>query len=153
MERVKRWKKKILDSCGGHGGHCRSRLGYWLVVIATCCLVVGCTTLKKAGVTSLATGVAVTAATALSSGATVPILAATTTAFVTSAVTDVTMSESRTVLQTEQGMIDCAPDNFWSLLGSLVEMGGWLLILIILVPMILGWILPGPLEKKQGRKS
>jgi hypothetical protein len=46
-------------------------------------------------------------------------------------------------------MSDCAPDNFWSLLGSLVEMGGWLLILVVLVPMILGWILPGPLEKRK----
>jgi len=114
-------------------------------------LLISCTTLKKAGVTSLATGAAVTVATALSSGATVPILAATTTAFVASAVTDVTIGQSGT--SKVRDMTDCAPDNFWSLLGSLVEMGGWLLILIILVPMILGWILPGPLEKKQRRKS
>jgi len=145
MERVKRWKKKILDSCGGHGGHCRSRLGYWLVVLATCCIAVGCTTLKKAGVTSLATGAAVTVATALSSGATVPILAATTTAFVASAVTDVTMAGKTGKV----AMNECAQDNFWTLLGTLVEMGGWLLILIVLVPMILGWILPGPLERKK----
>ena len=46
-------------------------------------------------------------------------------------------------------MSDCAPDNFWSLLGSLVEMGGWLLILVVMVPMVLGWILPGPLERKK----
>jgi hypothetical protein len=142
MERIKRWKKKILGSCRSHGSHRRSRLGYWLVVLATCCVVVGCTTLKKAGVTSLATGAAVTVATALSSGATVPILAATTTAFVASAVTDVTIGQSGT--SKVRDMTDCAPDNFWSLLGSLVEMGGWLLILIFVVPMILGWILPGP---------
>ena len=43
----------------------------------------------------------------------------------------------------------CAPDNFWTLLGSLVEMGGWFLILIVVAPMVLGWILPGPLEKKK----
>ena len=152
MESI-RQEKEVYGSGGGHGGPRRSRLGYWLVVLATCCLVVGCTTLKKAGVTSLATGAAVTVATALSSGATVPILAATTTAFVTSAVTDVTMSESRTVLQTERGMIDCAPDNFWTLLGSLVEMGGWLLVLIFVVPIILGWILPGPLERKRKQRD
>jgi hypothetical protein len=28
-------------------------------------------------------------------------------------------------------------------------MGGWALILIIVVPIILGWILPGPLERKK----
>ena len=41
----------------------------------------------------------------------------------------------------------CAPDNFFTLLGDLISMGGGLLILVIIVPMILGWLLPGPLEK------
>jgi len=145
MERINCWKKKILGSGRGHGCSSRIRFGNWLVVIATCCIVVGCTTLKKAGVTSLATGAAVTVATALSSGATVPILAATTTAFVASAVTDIAITGNSGRLV----MNECAPDNFWSLLGSIIEMGGWFLILIILVPMILGWILPGPLEKKR----
>jgi hypothetical protein len=120
-------------------------LGYWLVVLATCCLVVGCTTLKKAGITSLATGVAVTAATALSSGATVPILAATTTAFVASAVTSVAIT-GKTGKVT---MNECAGDNFWTLLGQIVEMGGWFLLLLLLVPMVIGWVLPGPLERKK----
>ena len=91
------------------------------MVIATCCLV-GCTTIKKAGVTALATGAGVTAATVLSSGATAPILVGTTTAFVADVATEAMMSEkaSGTVLQTEQGMIECAPDNFFTLLGKLV---------------------------------
>jgi len=109
-------------------------------------LLISCTTLKKAGVTSLATGAAVTVATALSSGATVPILAATTTAFVASAVTDVTIGQSGT--SKVKGMTDCAPDNFWSLLGQLIETGGWLLILIIGIPMIFSWLLPGPVKFK-----
>ena len=146
MERIKCWKTKILGSGRSHGSHRRSRLGYWLVVLATCCLVVGCTTLKKAGVTGLATGAAVTVATALSSGATVPILAATTTAFVASAVTDVTIGQSGT--SKVKGMTNCAPDNFWSLLGQLIETGGWLLILIIGIPMIFSWLLPGPVKFK-----
>ena len=144
MESIRK-EKEVYGIRGCAGSHRRSRLGYWLVVIATCCIAVGCTTLKKAGVTSLATGAAVTVATALSSGATVPILAATTTAFVASAVTDIAITGNSGRLV----MNECAPDNFWSLLGSIIEMGGWLLILIILVPMILGWILPGPLEKKR----
>jgi len=145
MERLKCWKTKILGSGRSHGSHRRSRVGYWLVVLATGCLVVGCTTLKKAGVTSLATGAAVTVATALSSGATVPILAATTTAFVASAATDV-MITGKTGKVT---MNECAGDNFWTLLGQIVEMGGWFLLLLLLVPMIIGWVLPGPLERKK----
>ena len=109
-------------------------------------LLISCTTLKKAGVTSLATGAAVTVATALSSGATVPILAATTTAFVASAVTDMTIGQSGT--SKAKDMTDCAPDNFWSLLGQLVETGGWLLLLIIGIPMIFSWLLPGPVKFK-----
>ena len=46
----------------------------------------------------------------------------------------------------------CAPDNFWTLLGDLVSMGGWLLILVIIAPMILGWILPGPLERRKKKR-
>ena len=40
-------------------------------------------------------------------------------------------------------------DNFWTLLGQLIEVGGWFLILFFIVPMVLGWILPGPLERKR----
>ena len=124
------------------------------MVIATCCLV-GCTTIKKAGVTATAAAAGATAATVLSGGATAPRLVGTTTAFVADAATEVMMSDKKkgTVLQTEQGMIECAPDNFFTLLGKLVEMGGWLLVLIFVVPMILGWILPGPLEKKKKQKN
>ena len=107
-------------------------------------LLISCTTLKKAGITSLATGAAVTVATALSSGATVPILAATTTAFVASAVTDVAIGATG-----NKTMNECAGDNFWTLLGQIIEMGGWFLLLLLLVPMIIGWVLPGPLEKKK----
>jgi len=44
---------------------------------------------------------------------------------------------------------NCAPDNFWTLLGGIVEMGGIYLIAIVLIPMIAGWLLPGPLERKK----
>ena len=154
MERT-RQEKKVLDLCRGSGSNRRSRLGFWLVVLATTCCVAGCTTIKKAGVTAIATGAGVTAATVLSSGATAPILVGTTTAFVADVATEAMMSEkaSGTVLQTEQGMIECAPDNFYTLLGKLVEMGGWLLVLIFVVPMILGWILPGPLTTHGKKKK
>jgi hypothetical protein len=149
MERIKRGKEKILGRSGNIDNRRASRTFYWLVVISTCCLAIGCTTLKKAGVTSLGAGGGAIVGSVLSGGAVAPILGATTGAFVTDVATEVMITGN----QGKETMSNCAPDNFWSLLGSLVEMGGWLLILIILVPMILGWILPGPLEKKQGKKS
>ena len=50
-------------------------------------------------------------------------------------------------------MTNCAPDNFWSLLGSVIEMGGWALILIVVVPMLFSWLLPGPIQFKKKDKS
>ena len=143
MERFKRWKEKILGSRRDHSDHSRSRLGYWLVVLTGCACTVGCTTLKKAAIVSSlgTTGALVGNAVSGTAGLVVGGL---TTAAVADVATEVMVtSKSNSV------MSDCAPDNFWSLLGSLVEMGGWLLILIVLVPMILGWILPGPLEKRK----
>lgn len=104
--------------------------------------LIGCTTLKKAGIVGIAGGTGALAGTVLSGGAVAPILGATTTAFVADVVTATTLTGNK-------AMNDCAPDNFWSLLGSLVEMGGWFLLLLILVPMVMGWILPGPLEKRK----
>ena len=89
-----------------------------------------------------AAGIGATAG-VLSGGAIAPIVGATTSALVADVVTEVTDMTPTTMGNS------CAPDNFWSLLGSLVEMGGWLLILVFVAPMILGWILPGPLERKK----
>ena len=145
MESI-RQEKEVLDLRGRAGNHRSRRLGVWLVVLATCCLA-SCTTLKKAGVTSLGAGGGAIAGSVLSSGAIAPILGATTGAFVTDVVTEamITKKASGTILQTEAGMIECAPDNIFSLLEKLVGVGGWFLILLFVVPMLLGWILPGPL--------
>ena len=156
MERLRK-AKEVLDSCWRHRGDSPSRLGHRLVVFTRGCLtlssigLIGCTTLKKAGIVSLGAGGGALAGTVLSGGVAAPILGATASAFVTDVVTEaaITKKASGTVLQTEQGMIECAPDNFWSLLGSIVEMGGWLLILVFVIPLVLGWILPGPLEKRK----
>ena len=126
MERTRK-KKEVLDLCRSAGGPRRNRLGFWLGVLAATCCIAGCTTLKKAGVTSLGAGGGAIVGSVLSSGAIAPIAGATAGAFVTDAVTEVTMSDKKkgTILKTEQGMIECAPDNFFTLVGKLVEMGGW----------------------------
>jgi hypothetical protein len=107
-------------------------------------LLISCTTLKKAGITSLATGAGATVATALSSGVTAPILGGMTGAFVGDVATEVMIKGSSKGVSVDS----CAPDNFWTLLGELASMGGWLLILVILIPMVLGWFLPGPVKLK-----
>ena len=110
--------------------------------------LIGCTTLKKASIVSMGAGAGAIAGTVLSGGAAAPILGATTTAFVTDVVT-----EAIPIGKTgKKVMNDCAPDNFWSLLGTLIEMGGWALILIVIIPMIFSWLMPGPIQfKKRGK--
>ena len=107
-------------------------------------LLISCTTLKKAGVTAIAAGGGATVATVLSSGAAAPILGGMTGAYVGDVVTEVTMKGK----SKGKNMDSCAPDNFWTLLGDLASMGGWLLILVIIIPMVLGWFLPGPVKLK-----
>jgi len=135
------------DVCNSGRSNSSSSFGWvfnWLVVLAACGLLIGCTTIKKAGVTAIAAGGGATAATVLSSGVAAPIVGGMTGAFVGSVGTNLMSPSSKA-----NGMTDCANDNFWTLLGSLVEMGGWFLLLLIFVPMVLGWVLPGPLERKK----
>jgi hypothetical protein len=92
----------------------------------------------------VATGAALgaTVGTVLSGGVLAPIAGAMTSAFVTDVVTEISY-------RTAVSDMDCAPDNIWTILQSLVEIGGWALLLIFVAPMIIGWILPGPLERKK----
>ena len=124
--------------------HLRSNCWRYLSVCALPLVLVGCSSLKKAAIVGGATSVAAGAASALSGGARVPAVAGGLTASVTSVVADQSTPSPK-----GQAMTSCAETNFWDVLQSLFEMGGWLLILVVLVPMVLGWILPGPLERKK----
>ena len=109
----------------------------------------GCTSLKKAaliGTGSLGAGAIASIAT---SGTAPVLLAGAAGASVTSVVADVMTPSKGGNMPTAAS---CAPDNFWTLLGDLVSMGGWLLILVVVVPMVLGWLLPGPLERAKKKR-
>ena len=113
-------------------------------------VLLGCTSLKKAaliGTGSLGAGAIASIAT---SGTAPVLLAGAAGASVTSVVADVMTPDTHS--QKGVDMTSCAPDNFWTLLGDLVSMGGWLLILVVVVPMVLGWLLPGPLERAKKKR-
>lgn len=40
-------------------------------------------------------------------------------------------------------------DDFWSLLSKLIEIGGWLIGLVIIVPMVLTYLIPSPFKRKK----
>ena len=106
---------------------------------------------------SLMTGAATTAAvgvtTALTGGVIAPSVVGGVTAAPASALTATGQTKGEPIAVTADTVVQHAPDNFFSLLQKLVEMGGWLLLLVFAVPMILGWILPGPLEKRKKKKG
>ena len=123
----------------------------WLVLF--CLSIAGCSTLKSSLMTGAATSAVVGATTALTGGVIVPTVAGGLTAATASALSAGKSVKGEPIAVTADTVVNKAPDNFWSLLGKLVGMGGWLLGLVILLPMVLGWILPGPLERrKKGKK-
>ena len=142
-------EKEIFSARGCTCSYRRNRLGYWLVVIATACSLVGCSHLK----TGLATSAIVGATTALVPAAIVaPAVLGGVTAATVSAITAESRTKGEPITVTADTVVQDAPANFWTLLGQLIEMGGWALILIVIVTMVFSWLMPGPIQFK-GKKN
>ena len=125
-----------------------------LCLILVCLLgIAGCSSLKSGLITGAATTAVVGVTSVLPGGVIVPspAVAGGLTAATASALSAEKTGEPIAV--TADTVVHKAPDNFFTLLGKLVGMGGWLLGLVFLVPMVLGWILPGPLERKKKGSS
>ena len=104
--------------------------------------------LKTGLMTGAATATVVGATTALSGGAIVPTaVVGGVTAATVSALSAEDPVKGEPISVTADTVVNKAPDNFFTLLGKLVGMGGWLLGLVLLLPMVIGWIIPGPLQK------
>ena len=104
--------------------------------------------LKTGLMTGAATTAIVGATSALSGGAIVPTaVVGGVTAATVSALSAEKSVKSEPISVTADTVVNKAPDNFFTLLGKLVKMGGWLLGLVLLLPMVIGWIIPGPLQK------
>ena len=126
----------------------RSYVCIWLILLAVS--VSGCSLskLKTGLMTGAATATLVGATSALSGGAIVPTsVVGGVTAATVSALSAEDPVKGEPISVTADTVVNKAPDNFFTLLGKLVGMGGWLLGLVLLLPMVIGWIIPGPLQK------
>ena len=114
----------------------------------------GCSLSKiKSGlITGAATSAVVGATSVLPGGVIVPTVAAGLTAATASALTAESPAKGQPIAVTADTVVQEAPDNFFTLLGRLVGMGGWLLGLVLLLPMVIGWIIPGPLQKVKKKR-
>ena len=123
-------------------------------LILVCLLgIAGCSSLKSSLLTGAATSAVVGVTSVLPGGVIVPTVAAGLTAATASALSAESPVKGEPISVTADTVVNKAPDNFWTLLGKLASTGGWLLILVFIVPMVLGWILPGPLERKKKKKK
>tara|TARA_R110000824_G_C15227182_1_gene678125 strand:- start:6107 stop:6472 length:366 start_codon:yes stop_codon:yes gene_type:complete len=119
-------------------------------------ILTGCSTIKKAAIVGASAGLGATAGSVIAGGAIAPIAGSMVAASVASAATDSMVKGGPTQpleITGDATIIQEAPSNFFSLLQQLVEVGGWLLILIFVVPMVLGWIIPGPLTTHRKKKK
>ena len=136
----------------GSSNNNRSHVHLWLILVCTLGIA-GCSSLKSSLMTGAATSAIVGVTSVLPGGVLVPSIAGGMTAATASALSAEKSVKGEPISVTADTVVNKAPDNFWTLLGKLASTGGWLLILVFIVPMILGWILPGPLERKKKGSS
>ena len=114
----------------------------------------GCSLSKiKSGlITGAATSAVVGVTSVLPGGVIVPTVAGGLAAATASALSAEDPVKGEPISVTADTVVNKAPDNFFTLLGRLVGMGGWLLGLVLLLPMVIGWIIPGPLQKVKKKR-
>ena len=138
----------------GSSNNNRSHVRLWLILVCTLGIA-GCSLgkIKTGLMTGAATTAVVGATTALTGGAIVPTaVVGGVTAATASALTAESPAKGQPIAVTADTVVNKAPDNFFTLLGKLVGMGGWLLGLVLLLPMVIGWIIPGPLQKVKKKR-
>jgi hypothetical protein len=130
----------------------RSYVYLWLILLSIS--VSGCSLSKiKSGlITGAATSAVVGVTSVLPGGVIVPSIAGGLTAATASALSAEDPVKGQPIAVTADTVVNKAPDNFFTLLGKLVGMGGWLLGLVLLLPMVIGWIIPGPLQRAKKKK-
>jgi hypothetical protein len=137
-----------MGSNNSYGRYVRSCL------ILVCLLgIAGCSSLKSGLITGAATSAVVGVTSVLPGGVIVPTVAGGLTAATASALSADDPVKGEPISVTADTVVNKAPDNFFTLLGKLVGMGGWLLGLVLLLPMVLGWIIPGPLKMHKRKKK
>ena len=138
---------------GSRNSH-RRYVHLWLILVCTLGIA-GCSLgkIKTGLMTGAATATTVAAVSALTPSVIAPAGVGGVTGATVSALAAEPSAKGEPIAVTADTVVQQAPDNFFTLLGKLVGMGGWLLGLVLLLPMILGWIIPGPLKMHKRKKK
>ena len=137
----------------GSSNNNRRYVYLWLILLSIS--VSGCSLSKiKSGlITGAATSAIVGVTSVLPGGVLVPSIAGGVTAATASALTAESPVKGEPISVIADTVVNKAPDNFWTLFGKLISMGGWALILIVIVPMLFSWLMPGPIQFKRKKKK
>ena len=132
-----------------------NRCAWYLCIALLSLSITGCSLakIKSSLMTGAATGAIVGVTSVLPGGVLVPAAAGAVTAATASALTAPDQTKGEPIEVQAETFVQEAPDNFWTLLGKLVKVGGWAIGLIILVPMIFSWLMPGPIQFKGKKKK
>ena len=141
--------KQAVDMGSNNSHHSHWRI-LWVVLFSLS--IAGCGSLKSSLLTGAATSAVVGVTSVLPGGVIVPTVAAGLTAATASALTAEDPIKGEPISVTAETVVQEAPDNFFTLLGKLIKMGGIATILIVLVPMIFSWLLPGPIRFKKRKE-
>lgn len=152
QEVSRRSKKQTMDM--GSSNSYRGAWYPWLILACTLSIA-GCSLpkIKSSLITGIATTTAVGVTSVVAPGVLVPAVVGGTTAAIASALSAERSVKGEPISVTAETVVQEAPDNFWTLLGRLISMGGWVLILIVIVPMLFSWLLPGPIQFKGKKKK
>ena len=137
------------------GGVTINRCARYICLALFSLSIAGCSLpkLKSSLITGAATSAVVGVTSVLPGGVIVPTVASGLTAATASALTAESPVKGEPISVTADTVVNKAPDNFWTLLGRLISMGGWALILIVIVPMLFSWLMPGPIQFKGKKKK
>ena len=117
-------------------------------------ILTGCSfpKIKSGLITGASTAGTVAVVSALTPSVIAPAVAGGSVAAVASAMTAEPSAKGEPISVTADTVVQQAPDNFFTLLGKLIKIGGLATVLIVLIPMIFSWLMPGPIQFKGKKK-
>ena len=138
---------------GSRNSH-RRYVHLWLILVCTLGIA-GCSLgkIKTGLMTGAATATTVAAVSALTPSVIAPAVVGGVTGATVSALAAEPSAKGEPIAVTADTVVNKAPDNFFTLLGKLVGMGGWVLGFVLLLPMVIGWSIPGPLTTNWKKKK
>ena len=134
------------------------RYVYPCIALAFFLSIAGCSLakMKSSLITGMATTAVVGATSVLPGGVIVPALAGGATAVTASALSAPDQIKGEPIAVTAETVVQESPDNMWTMLGKITELGGIGLLLFIgatyLLPLILGYLIPNGFERKKKKR-